>query len=187
MKSKALTLMAVAAAMVMALGLAACGGSSSSSAAASSASASASSASASASSEAASSESASASADASASSASADAELSAADLATVDVEIALDDYDAMSALATDIQNGRATGQVVKIDGFVSNFAKGMSYNIVENNAEKSGNIGTTFVIEGAEEEAYPADGTHIVITGKVVPDGYAFNIHTLPEFVEVVE
>ncbi|MBQ9043920.1 MAG: hypothetical protein IJ111_14045 [Eggerthellaceae bacterium] len=186
MKSKALTLMTVAAAMVMALGLAACGGSSSSSAAASSASAS--SASASASSEAASSESASAaSAEASASSASADATLTGADLASVGIEVALDDYDAMSALASDIQNGRATGQVVKIDGYVSNFAKGMSYSIVENNADKSGNIGTNFVIEGAEEEAYPVDGTHIIITGKVVQDGYSFTIHTLPEFIEVVE
>ena len=92
----------------------------------------------------------------------------------------------MSTLSTDIQNGRATGQVIKIDGYVSNFAKGMSYNIVENNADKTGNIGTTFVIEGAAEDAYPSDATHVIITGKVVQDGYSFTIHTLPEFVQVV-
>ena len=183
MKSKALVLMAVAAAMGMALGLAACGGSSSSSAAASSASASASSASASSASA---SSASSASASSSASSASAGATLSAADLATVDVEVSLDDYDAMSALSKDIQNGRATGQVVKIDGYVSNFAKGMSYNIVENNADKTGNIGTTFVIEGAAEDAYPSDATHVIITGKVVQDGYSFTIHTMSDFVQVV-
>ena len=92
----------------------------------------------------------------------------------------------MSTLSKDIQNGRATGQVVKIDGYVSNFAKGMSYNIVENNADKTGNIGTTFVIEGAAEDAYPSDATHVIITGKVVQDGYSFTIHTLPDFVQVV-
>ena len=92
----------------------------------------------------------------------------------------------MQALAKDIQNGNATGKVVKIDGYVSNFAKGMSYNIVENNAAKSGSIGTTFEIEGADESAYPADGTHVILTGKVVSDGsMMFDIHTLPEFVEV--
>lgn len=174
--------MAVAAAMVMALGLAACNGSSSSEAPGS---ASASAASASAASEAASSAAASSeSASASASSASASGELTAADLANVDIEIALDDYDAMAALSKDIQNGKATGKVVKVDGYVSNFAKGMSYSIVENNANKSGSIGTNFVIEGVEEDAYPADGTHIVIVGKVVQDGYSFIIHTLPEFIE---
>ena len=114
--------------------------------------------------------------------------LSAADLATADVVVALDDYDAMKALSSDIQNGNMTDKVVQIDGYVSNFAKGMSYNIVENNADGSGNVGTTFVIEGADESAYPSDGTHIKITGKVALDenGVSFVIHTVPECIEVL-
>lgn len=116
------------------------------------------------------------------------ATVTAADLANVDVTIALDDYDAMEALAKDIQNMAAEGKVVEIDGYVSNFGSGMSYNIVENNAEGTGNIGSTFVIDGADESAYPSDGTHVKITGKVGPNeaGTFHVIHTIPEFVQVL-
>ena len=91
----------------------------------------------------------------------------------------------MQALSKDIQNGAVDGKVVKVDGDVSNFAKGMSYNIVEFNSDKSKNIGTTFVIQGVEESAYPADGTHVKLTGLVVADGMSHYIVTLPDFVEV--
>ena len=189
---KTLLVMTIVVAFATALGLAACGGSSGSSSAASasgSESASASAASASAAAEASlASSTASAASASSSSAAGADATLTADDLANVDIEIALDDFDAMYALSKDIQNGRATGKVVKIDGYVLNFAKGMSYNIVEKSADGKERHGTVFVIEGVEEDVYPSDGTHVILTGKVVAnDSLSFNIHTLPEFVEVVE
>ena len=93
----------------------------------------------------------------------------------------------MQALSKAIQNGEKEGAIVKIDGYVSNFAKGMSYNIVEKNAAGSGNIGTSFVIEDLVEDDYPSDGTHVVLTGKVVSNGaMGWNIHTLAEFVQAV-
>ena len=119
---------------------------------------------------------------------SATAALTAADLASVDTQISLGDFEAMQTLSSDIQNGRATGKVVKIDGYVSNFAKGMSYSVTEPSADGTSKIGTVFNIEGAEESAYPSDGTHVILTGKVVADdALLFTIHTLPEFVQVVE
>ena len=186
-------------AALMAMSLAACGGSSSASSSASgsasSSTAEASSASATSASSPASASSGSpsaASADSVASALSAELEanegkLTAADLANVDVTIEYGDYDGMQALAKDIQNSRADGTVVQIDGDVSHFAQGMSFNIVEHNADRSKQIGTTFVIQGAEESAYPADGTHIKLTGKVVAEGMTHHILTLPEFVEVIE
>ena len=114
--------------------------------------------------------------------------LAAEDLAAVTDAVEFGDYDAMQALSKAIQNGEKTDAVVEIDGLVSNFAKGMSYNIVQENADGSGNIGTTFVIVGAEEDAYPADGTHVKLVGKVATeDNLTFKIYTLPEFVEVLE
>lgn len=119
-----------------------------------------------------------------------DGALTAADLASVDVTVALDDFDAMRTLADDIQEFRdMEGKVVQIDGYVSNFAKGMSYSIVENDPSGKGNVGTVFVIEGVEEDAYPSDGTHVLLTGKVGRNdtGTFLIIHTLPEFVVVQE
>ena len=114
--------------------------------------------------------------------------LAAEDLAAVTDAVEFGDYDAMQALSKAIQNGEKTDAVVEIDGLVSNFAKGMSYNIVQENADGSGNIGTTFVIVGADEDAYPADGTHVKLVGKVATeDNLTFKIYTLPEFVEVLE
>lgn len=197
MKSgKLLLLLTCATALAMALGLAACGGGASSSAASSTASASSAAASSAAASSGAAPSAAASSAatssaaasSAAASNASTDAALTAADLANVDIEIALDDFDSMFALAKDIQNGNATGKVVKIDGYVLNFAKGMSYSVVERNADNTEKQGTVFVIEGVDEDAYPSDGTHVILTGKVIADdSFSFNIHTLLEFVEVVE
>ena len=116
--------------------------------------------------------------------------IDAAALSAVDVTVEYGDFEAMQALATDIQNGKAKGQVVQIDGTVSNFAKGMSYSIGEKDEAAGKTIGTTFKIVGVEEDDYPSDGTHVKITGKVAPDpenGAAFYIYTLPDFVEVIE
>ena len=113
--------------------------------------------------------------------------LSAEALANVNETIAADSYDAMSALAKDIQNGAKTGQVVQIDGVVSNMGAGMSYSIGQNDANGSNYRGTKFVIEGAEESAYPKDGTHVKVTGLIAQDGATFYIQTLPEFVEVLD
>ena len=117
-----------------------------------------------------------------------DAMVSAADLANVTETVAFGDFDTMQALSKAIQNGEKTGTVVQIDGVVSNFSKGMSYSISENKADGSGNVGTVFVIDDApDESAYPSDGTHVLLTGIVVGDGASFNIHTLMEFVKVLE
>ena len=115
--------------------------------------------------------------------------LTAADLANPTKTVAYGDFEAMQTLSKAIQNGEATGEVVSIDGEVINFAKGMSYSIGEKEPEGSSRIGTTFVIVGAEEDAYPKDTTHVKFTGKVFfdEDAFSFKLYTLPEYVEVVE
>ncbi|MGX8728315.1 MAG: hypothetical protein ACSW75_01975 [Lachnospiraceae bacterium] len=116
-------------------------------------------------------------------------DLTAADLANPTKTVAYGDFEAMQTLSKAIQNGEATGEVVSVDGEVINFAKGMSYSIGEKDPDAGSRIGTTFVIVGAEEEAYPADKTHVKFTGKVFYDeaSYSFKLYTLPDFVVVVE
>ena len=107
------------------------------------------------------------------------------DLKNVDETINFGDYDAQQTLSKAIQNGEKTGKVVKIEGTVSHFSKGMSFNIGQKKTEGNQFIGTTFVIEDAEgEDDYPKDGDHVVITGIVKAEGYAFQIKTLKKFVE---
>lgn len=174
-------------AAVLAMGLAACGGTSGASSSAVSDSASSASA---ASSEAASSAAATESSVSAALETELEAnegDLTAEDLANVDITIEYGDFDGMSALAKEIQNYQDDGKVLKIDGVVLHFAEGMSYNIAEVSADGKEKKGTSFIIQGADESAYPADGTHVIITGMVVEDGLARHILTLPEFVEVVE
>ena len=104
------------------------------------------------------------------------------EIRNVDVEIEYGDYDAMEELAKDIQNGRATDKVVKIDGLVSHPLS--FYSIVEPNDSGTGSIGTRFVIES--ETGYPEDGDHIVITGKVVElEPMVYVIKTTKDFIEV--
>ena len=113
------------------------------------------------------------------------ATISADDLKNVDETIDFGDYDAQQTLSKAIQNGEKTGKVVKIEGTVSHFSKGMSFNIGQKKTEGNQFIGTTFVIEDAEgEDDYPEDGDHVVITGIVKAEGYAFQIKTLKKFVE---
>ncbi|MBO4813157.1 hypothetical protein J5491_03370 [Candidatus Saccharibacteria bacterium] len=114
--------------------------------------------------------------------------LSAADLANVDETIAFGDFDAMQTLSKSIQNGEKTGKVVKIDGLVSK--PGTTYSIVQENEGGTKKIGTKFVIEGADTSAYPKEGDHVVITGKVIEDpntALSFYIETIAEKVEVKE
>ena len=114
--------------------------------------------------------------------------LTAADLANVDETIAYGDFDAMQTLSKSIQNGEKTGKVVKIDGLVSK--PGTTYSIVQENEGGTKKIGTKFVIEGADTSAYPKDGAHVVITGKVIEDpntALSFYIETISEKVEVKE
>ena len=104
------------------------------------------------------------------------------ELSSVDVTIEYGDYDAMEELAKDIQNGRATDKVVKIDGLVSHPLS--FYSVVEPNDSGTGSIGTRFVIES--ETGYPEDGDHIVITGKVVElEPMVYVIKTATGFIEV--
>ena len=112
------------------------------------------------------------------------ASISADDLKNVDETIDFGDYDAQQTLSKAIQNGEKTGKVVKIEGVVSNFGKGMSYNIGQRKTEGNQFIGTSFVIEDGEESDYPKDGDHVVITGIVKAEGYAFQIKTLKAYVE---
>ena len=169
------SLVAVASAMAFCLALAGCGGSDAqapeSSAAPSEAASSA------------------ASAGAPASDASAvEADFSAADLANVDIEIAYGDFEAMGELSGNAQSAKASGSVVQVEGLVVNYGPGMSCSIVEPNADGSKRIGMVFKIAGASEDAYPADGQRVRITGLVDTDesGYSYFIKTLPEFVEVM-
>ncbi len=106
-----------------------------------------------------------------------------------DVTIAYGDYDAQEALSKAIQNGEMDGKVVKIEGKVSNFGKGMSYNIGQRRENGNAFIGTTFTIEDGKEDDYPEDGDHVVITGIVRADesGLVHTIKTLKAFVETKE
>lgn len=115
-------------------------------------------------------------------------DITPADLANVDITIEYGDYDAMSDLSANIQNARAEGTVVQVDGMVVNYGAGMSYSIVEPAADGTKRIGTVFKILGASDADYPKDGQRVKITGIVGSDetGYTYFIKTLPEFVQVV-
>lgn len=104
------------------------------------------------------------------------------DYDTVDVSIAFGDYEAMSELSKEIQNGEATGKIVEIEGIVSH---PMSlYSIVQESEDGTGSIGTQFIIEGAEDSDYPEDGDRITITGEVVEkEPLYFVIKTTPDYV----
>jgi len=112
--------------------------------------------------------------------------LSAADFANPDIVIENGAFASMAELPANIQNARSEGTVLQVDGDVVSY--GMSYSIVEANADGTKRIGTVFVIEGASEADYPKDGQRAKITGIVGSDetGYTYHIKTLPEFVEVV-
>ena len=111
-------------------------------------------------------------------------DISASDLAHIDETVEFGDYDSMESLAKEIQNGYATGKVIKIEGLVSHPMS--NYSVVQKNKDNSKSIGTQFIIEGADESAYPEDGDKITITGKVVEkSALYFVIKTLPEFVVV--
>ena len=110
--------------------------------------------------------------------------VTAAELANVDVVVEYGNYDAMQTLSKDIQNGRMTGKVVKIDGLVSH--PGTKYSIVQPNASGSQKIGTEFVIEDSAD--YPHDGERAVVVGKVIEKEPAyFIIVTLDDFVDDVD
>lgn len=176
--------LAAATALALSLGLVACGGGATSSATSQAASSSAATSTTSADATA-----TSATSGADATTQTAEAYVTADELTKPTITIALGDFEGMGALAKDIQEFRNEGAIVQIDGYVSNFGKGMSYNIVEKNEDGSQSVGTTFAIEGVDEDAYPADGTHVQLTGKVAhSDTKSFLIiRTLPEFVVVQE
>ena len=109
--------------------------------------------------------------------------VSSGDLKNVNVEISYGDFDAMKTLSSDIQNGRMTGKVVKIDGLVSH--PGRNYSVVQKNADGTQKIGTVFNIQDGGDSDYPADGAHVVITAKVVEkEPLNYQLVTLKEFVK---
>lgn len=108
--------------------------------------------------------------------------VTAAELKNVNVTVDYGDYATMSTLSSEIQNGRANGKIVKIEGVVSH--PGSLYSIMQESADGSGSIGTQFVIEG--DGTYPQDGDRVIITGKVVEISPAYYIiKTLPGFIKV--
>ncbi len=110
--------------------------------------------------------------------------VTAPELANVDVAVAYGDYAAMQSLSKDIQNGKMTGKVVRIDGIVAH--PGTKYSIVQQDASGSQKIGTEFVIEDSAD--YPHDGERAVVVGKVIEKEPAyFIIATLDEFVDDVD
>ena len=103
--------------------------------------------------------------------------------ASIDTEVLFGDYSAMFNLSKDIQNGYATGKVVKVDGVVSH--PGTLYSIIESTEDGSKNVGTEFIIEG-DNVTYPEDGTRVVITGEVAEKSTLYYvIKTTSEFVEI--
>lgn len=107
------------------------------------------------------------------------------ELSIIDVNINYGDYDEMATQAKAIQNGEMTGMVIIVDGIVSHPMS--KYSIVEED-EDGNKIGTEFFIEGLDEEEYPKDGDHVIITGKVVEkQPLYYVIRTLPDYVEIIE
>ena len=107
------------------------------------------------------------------------------DFSDVNVWVEYGDYDGMYALSKSIQNGEMLGQIVKIEGDVSHPMS--KYSIVEED-ENGSKIGTEFIIEGAEESEYPADGAHVVITGEVIEkEPLYYVIRTAPQYVSIEE
>lgn len=105
---------------------------------------------------------------------------------STDETIDFGDYEAMEILSKSIQNGEATGRIVKINGIVSHPMR--TYSIVQENSDGTKKIGTQFIIEGADESSYPKDGEHVVITGEVVEtDPMVFVIKTTPNNIEILE
>ena len=108
-----------------------------------------------------------------------------ADYSMVDEVIGFGDYGAMEIQAKSIQNGEMTGKIVQIDGIVSHPMS--KYSIVEEDENGNG-IGTEFVIEGVDEDGYPQDGDHIIITGEIIEkEPLYFVIKTTPEYVSILE
>ena len=108
------------------------------------------------------------------------------DFSTIDETIAFGDYDGMMLLSKSIQNGEATGKVVKIEGIVSHPMS--NYSIVQMTEDGSRSVGTQFVIEGVDEDGYPQDGESIILTGRVIEkEPMYFVIQTYPDFIEVIE
>ena len=108
------------------------------------------------------------------------------DFSTIDETIAFGDYDGMMLLSKSIQNGEATGKVVKIEGVVSHPMS--NYSIVQMTEDGSQSVGTQFVIEGVDEDGYPQDGEKIILTGHVIEkEPMYFVIQTYPELIEVIE
>ena len=108
------------------------------------------------------------------------------DFSTIDETIAFGDYDGMMLLSKSIQNGEATGKVVKIEGIVSHPMS--NYSIVQMTEDGSQSVGTQFVIERVDEDGYPQDGERIILTGRVIEkEPMYFVIQTYPDFIEVIK
>lgn len=107
------------------------------------------------------------------------------DFSDIDVSVEYGDYDTMFEQSKAIQNGEMLGKVIKIEGLISH---PMSNYSIGQQSEDGSFVGTVFVIEGADEDDYPEDGDHVVITGEVVEQSpMNFVIRTAPQYVEVIE
>lgn len=101
--------------------------------------------------------------------------------------VAFGDYPAMEAFKKAVDEGQKEGVVVQVDGIVAKLSDNEPYAIVQKSADGASQVGVTYFIEWIGDDSYPADGTHVVLSGKVIPDKSAsgYGIHTTKEFVRV--
>ena len=116
------------------------------------------------------------------------AAVTAAELASPQSEIGVDDYRAMTALAADLSNGRNAGEVVKVYGTVlaSSYMGSVSYYVNVEDSDTGAAMSVPFVIDG-ESPSLLENGKNIIVTGKVSQDDKgAWVLETLPEYVQVL-
>ena len=106
-------------------------------------------------------------------------------------KVSFGDYDAMFTLSKAIQNGEKVSAIVSVEGLVSH--KTSSYSVVQENPKKGeagemNQIGTVFIVQDGDPADYPADGTRIKITAKVMEvSPLNFQLVTLKDFVQPVK
>ena len=117
------------------------------------------------------------------------APVTADDLADVDLIVPDGEYEYMQKVAEACKKGEHNGEVIRIEGDILDIPELKSHCIGARGPD--GKIGglVVFAIDGADEDGYPADGAHVVMTGKLLSDKYGLThvLHTLPEFVKSVD
>lgn len=110
-----------------------------------------------------------------------------ADYSNPDVTIAYGDFDGIVTFTDAMLAGQYDGQIIQVEGISSKRMSNCA--ILEANEAGDEKRGFTWQLEGAPEmSAYPADDTHVVITGQVVIGEYDVRFLQVPaDQVKVVE